>query len=194
LILADSSQKGVVSLDEAKQEAAAAKLDLVLISPDAEPPVCKIMDYGKHVFELKKQNAANRKKQKVIHVKEIKFRPGTEEGDYQVKLRNLIRFLNDGDRAKVTVRFRGRELAHQHIGMELIQRLKADLAEHGTVDQELGPESAGHAGIVYQARTLNDVLRAKDPNLVDPNRQRRERTRRRIEAAHHIGVVEAQGH
>jgi translation initiation factor IF-3 len=136
LILADSSQKGVVSLDEAKQEAAAAKLDLVLISPDAEPPVCKIMDYGKHVFELKKQNAANRKKQKVIHVKEIKFRPGTEEGDYQVKLRNLIRFLNDGDRAKVTVRFRGRELAHQHIGMELIQRLKADLTEHGTVDQE----------------------------------------------------------
>ena len=136
MILADSSQKGVVSLDEAKQEAAAAKLDLVLISPDAEPPVCKIMDYGKHVFELKKQNAANRKKQKVIHVKEIKFRPGTEEGDYQVKLRNLIRFLNDGDRAKVTVRFRGRELAHQHIGMELIQRLKADLTEHGTVDQE----------------------------------------------------------
>jgi translation initiation factor IF-3 len=125
-----------VSLEEAKQEAAAVKLDLVLISPDAEPPVCKVMDYGKHVFELKKQNAANRKKQKVIHVKEIKFRPGTEEGDYQVKLRNLIRFLNDGDRAKVTVRFRGRELAHQHIGMELIQRLKVDLAEHGTVDQE----------------------------------------------------------
>ena len=94
------------------------------------------MDYGKHVFELKKQKAANRKKQKVIHVKEIKFRPGTEEGDYQVKLRNLIRFLNDGDRAKVTVRFRGRELTHQHIGMELIQRLREDLAEFGTVDQE----------------------------------------------------------
>ena len=107
-----------------------------MISPDADPPVCKIMDYGKHIFELKKQKAANRKKQKVIHVKEIKFRPGTEVGDYQVKLRNLIRFLNDGDRAKVTVRFRGRELAHQHIGMELIQRLKVDLAEYGTVDQE----------------------------------------------------------
>jgi translation initiation factor IF-3 len=94
------------------------------------------MDYGKHVFELKKQKAANRKKQKVIHVKEIKFRPGTEEGDYQVKLRNLIRFLNDGDRAKVSLRFRGREMAHQHIGMELIQRIKGDLAEYGTVDQE----------------------------------------------------------
>jgi translation initiation factor IF-3 len=136
LILADSAQRGIVSIAEAREEAAEAKLDLVLISPDADPPVCKIMDFGKHVFELKKQNAANRKKQKVIHVKEIKFRPGTEEGDYQVKLRNLIRFLNDGDRAKATVRFRGRELAHQHIGMELIQRLKVDLAEHGIVDQE----------------------------------------------------------
>ena len=136
MILADRAQGGIVSIAEAREEAAEAKLDLVLISPDAEPPVCKIMDFGKHVFELKKQNAANRKKQKVIHVKEIKFRPGTEEGDYQVKLRNLTRFLNDGDRAKVTVRFRGRELAHQHIGMELIQRLKIDLTEHGTVDQE----------------------------------------------------------
>ena len=136
MILADRAQGGIVSIAEAREEAAEAKLDLVLISPDAKPPVCKIMDFGKHVFELKKQNAANRKKQKVIHVKEIKFRPGTEEGDYQVKLRNLTRFLNDGDRAKVTVRFRGRELAHQHIGMELIQRLKIDLTEHGTVDQE----------------------------------------------------------
>ena len=136
MILADSSQKGVVSLDEAKQEAAAAKLHLVLISPDAEPPVCKIMDYGKHVFELKKQNAANRKKQKVIHVKEIKFRPGTEEGDYQVKLRNLTRFLEDGDKAKVSLRFRGREMAHQHLGMELVNRIRKDLEEFGTVEQE----------------------------------------------------------
>jgi translation initiation factor IF-3 len=136
LILDDGSQKGIVSLDVAKEEANAAKLDLVLISPDADPPVCKVMDYGKHVFELKKQKAANKKKQKVIHVKEIKFRPGTEEGDYQVKLRNLIRFLSDGDRAKVTVRFRGRELTHQHIGAELINRLKEDLAEFGSVDQD----------------------------------------------------------
>jgi translation initiation factor IF-3 len=136
LVLADGTQQGIVPLDEAKGLAEGDKLDLVLISPEADPPVCKIMDHGKHIFELKKQNAANKKKQKVIHVKEMKFRPGTEEGDYQVKLRNLIRFLNDGDRAKVTVRFRGRELAHQHIGMELIQRLKVDLAEHGTVDQE----------------------------------------------------------
>jgi translation initiation factor IF-3 len=111
-------------------------LDLVLISPEADPPVCKIMDYGKHVFELKKQKAANKKKQKVIHVKEMKFRPGTEEGDYQVKLRNLIRFLSDGDRAKVSLRFRGREMAHQELGAEMMQRIKEDLAEYGTVDQE----------------------------------------------------------
>jgi translation initiation factor IF-3 len=94
------------------------------------------MDYGKHVFELKKQKAANKKKQKVIHVKEMKFRPGTEEGDYQVKLRNLIRFLNDGDRAKVSLRFRGREMAHQELGAEMMQRIRVDLEEHGTVDQE----------------------------------------------------------
>ncbi len=94
------------------------------------------MDYGKHVFELKKQRAANRKKQKVIQIKEMKFRPGTEEGDYQVKLRNLIRFLNDGDKAKVTLRFRGREMAHQQIGAELMQRLKDDLVEFGIVEQE----------------------------------------------------------
>jgi len=136
LILSDGSQQGVVALDDARGRAEAEKLDLVLISPEADPPVCKIMDYGKHVFELKKQKAANKKKQKVIHVKEMKFRPGTEEGDYQVKLRNLIRFLSDGDRAKVSLRFRGREMAHQELGAEMMQRIKEDLAEFGTVDQE----------------------------------------------------------
>ena len=136
LILENGDQMGVVPLEQALATASEAKLDLVMISPDADPVVCKVMDYGKHIFELKKQKAANRKKQKVIHVKEMKFRPGTEEGDYQVKLRNLIRFLSDGDRAKVSLRFRGRELAHQHIGMELMQRIREDLAEHGTVDQE----------------------------------------------------------
>ena len=94
------------------------------------------MDYGKHVFELKKQKAANKKKQRVIHVKEMKFRPGTEEGDYQVKLRNLIRFLCGGDRAKVSLRFRGREMAHQELGAEMMQRIRKDLEEYGTVDQE----------------------------------------------------------
>jgi translation initiation factor IF-3 len=136
LVLENGEQAGIVSIDEARAAASEAKLDLVLIAPEAEPPVCKIMDYGKHVFDLKKQKVANKKKQHKQTVKEIKFRPGTEEGDYQVKLRNLIRFLNDGDKAKVSLRFRGRELAHQHLGLELVQRIAKDLEEYGTVEQE----------------------------------------------------------
>jgi len=136
LVLEDGEQAGIVSIDEARAAATEAKLDLVMIAPEAEPPVCKLMDYGKHIFEIKKQKAASKKKQRKTSVKEIKFRPGTEEGDYQVKLRNLIRFLNDGDKAKVSLRFRGRELAHQHLGMELVQRIKLDLAEYGAVEQD----------------------------------------------------------
>ena len=136
LVAADGSQAGIVSIGDARTAAADAKLDLVLITPDSDPKVCKIMDYGKHVFDLKKQKAASKKKQRRIHVKEIKFRPGTEEGDYQVKLRNLIRFLTDGDKAKVSLRFRGRELAHQHLGQELVEKIRDDLAEYGTVEQE----------------------------------------------------------
>jgi len=123
-----------VPLKEAKASAEAAGLDLVLIA-DSDPVVCKIMDYGKHIFEAKKQKAAQKKKQKRTQVKEMKFRPGTEEGDYQVKLRNLVRFLEQGDKAKVTLRFRGREMAHQEIGMELLKRVEADLAELGSVEQ-----------------------------------------------------------
>ena len=100
-----------------------------------DPPVCKIMDYVKHVFESKKQKAAQRKRAKRTQIKEMKFRPGTEEGDYQVKLRNLVRFLENGDKAKVTLRYRGREMAHQEIGMELLKRVEADLAELGNVEQ-----------------------------------------------------------
>ena len=100
-----------------------------------DPPVCKIMDYGKHVFESKKQKAAQRKRAKRTQIKEMKLRPGTEEGDYQVKLRNLVRFLENGDKAKVTLRYRGREMAHQEIGMELLKRVEADLAELGNVEQ-----------------------------------------------------------
>jgi len=136
LVLANGDQAGIVSIDEARAAASEAKLDLVMIAPEAEPPVCKIMDYGKHIFDLKKQKVANKKKQHKQTVKEIKFRPGTEEGDYQVKLRNLIRFLSDGDKAKVSLRFRGRELAHQHLGLELVQRIGRDLVEYGTVEQE----------------------------------------------------------
>ena len=135
LIGVDGEQIGIVSIDEALQVAEEAKLDLVEISADANPPVCRIMDYGKHLFEKKKQVAAAKKNQKQIQVKEVKFRPGTEEGDYQVKLRNLVRFLSDGDRAKVSLRFRGREMAHQELGMELLKRVETDLAEYGSVEQ-----------------------------------------------------------
>lgn len=135
LIGAEGEQIGIVSIQEAMAVAEEAKLDLVEISPDAEPPVCRVMDYGKHVFEKKKQQAVARKNQKQIQIKEIKFRPGTEEGDYKVKLRNLVRFLSDGDKAKVSLRFRGREMAHQELGMELLKRVEQDLLEYGTVEQ-----------------------------------------------------------
>ena len=135
LIDQDGEQAGIVSLLQAKKMAEEAELDLVEISPNAKPPVCRIMDYGKYRFEVaKKQNEA-RKKQKQIQVKEIKFRPGTDEGDYQVKLRNLIRFLSDGDKAKVTLRFRGREMAHQDLGMQLLKRVEEDLTAYGAVEQ-----------------------------------------------------------
>jgi len=112
-----------------------AELDLVEIAPEASPPVCRIMDYGKYQFELNKKRHAAKKKQKQIHIKEVKFRPGTDVGDYQVKLRNLIRFLSNGDKAKITMRFRGREMAHQELGLEFLQRIENDLAEYGTVEQ-----------------------------------------------------------
>ena len=134
LIGVDNEQVGIVSLAEAKAAAEAASQDLVQIA-DSDPVVCKIMDYGKHIFEAKKQKAAQRKKQKRTQVKEMKFRPGTDEGDYQIKLRNLVRFIENGDKAKVTLRFRGLEMAHQEIGIELLRRIEADLAEWGTVEQ-----------------------------------------------------------
>jgi translation initiation factor IF-3 len=127
---------GIVQIEEALKAADDVKLDLVEIVPNAEPPVCRIMDYGKFVFEAKKQKQAAKKKQKQVQVKEIKFRPGTGIGDYQVKLRNLIRFLNDGDKTKVTMRFRGREHAHRELGLELLKRVEADLAEYGEVEQQ----------------------------------------------------------
>jgi translation initiation factor IF-3 len=135
LIDAEGNQAGVVSIRDAKQMAYEADLDLVEISPGAEPPVCRIMDYGKFRFELNKKQQAAKKKQKQIQVKEIKFRPGTDVGDYQVKLRNLTRFLADGDKAKVTVRFRGRELSHKELGMDLLKQIEVDLAEHASVEQ-----------------------------------------------------------
>ena len=135
LIGVEGEQAGIVPLADAKQRAYEANMDLVEISPNADPPVCKIMDHGKFVFEQNKKLQAAKKKQKQIQVKEIKFRPGTDEGDYQVKLRNLTKFLMEGNKTKITVRFRGREMAHREIGMELLKRVEADLKELAVVEQ-----------------------------------------------------------
>ena len=135
MVASDGSQVGVVSLTEALEAAQKETLDLVEISPDAAPPVCKIMDYGKHVFDAKKKVALQKKKQKQTQVKEMKFRPGTDQGDYEIKLRNLVRFLENGDKAKVTLRFRGREMAHQQLGMDMMKRIEADLAVLAQVEQ-----------------------------------------------------------
>lgn len=135
LVAEEGEQIGVVPIARALEMAEQAELDLVEISPNAEPPVCRLMDYGKFRFEQQKKNQSARKKQKQVQVKEIKFRPGTDIGDYRVKLRNLIRFLEEGDRVKVTLRFRGREMAHQDLGRDLLERVKNDLEEYGTVEQ-----------------------------------------------------------
>ena len=126
---------GIVSLAEAFRLAEEANVDLVEIAPTAQPPVCRLMDYGKFKYAEQKKAADAKSKQKVIEIKEIKFRPGTDDGDYNIKLRNLIRFLEDGDKTKITLRFRGREMAHQDIGMRMLERLKSDLEEHGQVEQ-----------------------------------------------------------
>jgi len=133
LIDAEGNQLGIVSTREAMRISEEASLDLVEVSPDAKPPVCRIMNFGK--FAYHKRKAAAKKKQKQIQLKEVKLRPATEEADYQVKLRNLIRFLLNGDKAKVTLRFRGREMAHPELGMQLMERIMADLVEHGVVEQ-----------------------------------------------------------
>ncbi len=126
---------GVVPVDEARRVAEQADLDLVEIVPNANPPVCRVMNYGKFKFEQSKKAQQSRKKQRQIQVKEVKFRPGTEEGDYQVKVRNLTRFLNEGDKTKVTIRFRGREMMHQGRGAQLLERIEADLQGLGVVEQ-----------------------------------------------------------
>jgi len=135
LVSDDGTQVGIVGLQQALDLAREKTMDLVEISPDAEPPVCKIMDYGKHVFDLKKKTAMQRKKQKQTQVKEMKFRPGTDEGDYQIKLRNVTRFLENGDKAKITLRFRGREMAHQDLGIAMVKRIEQDLEDIAQVEQ-----------------------------------------------------------
>jgi translation initiation factor IF-3 len=135
LVGQEGEQLGIVPVREAQRLAEEQDVDLVEIAPLAEPPVCKLMDYGKFKYREQKKAHEAKLKQKQIQVKEVKFRPRTEEGDYKIKLRNLVRFLDEGDKTKVTLRFRGREMAHQEFGMRLLERVKADLEEHGTVEQ-----------------------------------------------------------
>lgn len=135
LIGVDGEQLGVVPIAEARQLAEDNEVDLVEIAPTAQPPVCRLMDYGKFKYQESKKAHEAKLKQKVIQVKEVKFRPGTDDGDYGIKCRNLIRFLSEGDKTKITLRFRGREMAHQELGMRMLERLKSDLEEHGQVEQ-----------------------------------------------------------
>lgn len=135
LIGANGEMVGVIPTKQALQIAEEHELDLVEVAPQADPPVCRVMDYGKFLFEESKKRHAARRKQKQIQVKELKFRPTTEEADYQVKLRKLMEFLQEGDKAKVTLRFRGREMMHQELGMKLLKRVEADLAEMSVVEQ-----------------------------------------------------------
>jgi translation initiation factor IF-3 len=131
----ESEPLGILTLEQALQMAEEMETDLVEIAPNADPPVCRLMDYGKFKYRESKRKHDAKLKQKQIQVKEIKFRPSTDEGDYQVKLKNLIRFLTEGDKAKITLRFRGREMAHQEIGMAQLKRVEQDLAEYGVVEQ-----------------------------------------------------------
>ena len=135
VIGADGQMIGVMTREQALEMASSQALDLVEVSPNADPPVCRILDFGKFLFEQNKKAHSAKRKQKQIQVKEVKFRPGTEEADYQVKLRNLVRFLTEGDKAKVTMRFRGREMAHQEIGRRLLTRVQTDLTPHAVVEQ-----------------------------------------------------------
>ncbi len=135
MIDAEGEQAGIMSIGAALSLAAEGGLDLVEIAPNGEPPVCRVMDYGKYRFEQQKKSQSAKKKQKQVQVKEVKFRPGTEIADYQVKLRNVRRFLEEGDKVKITLRFRGREMAHQELGTAMLQRIEADLADEITVEQ-----------------------------------------------------------
>ena len=135
LVGIDNEPLGIVKIADAMKMSEDAQVDLVEIAPQADPPVCRLMDYGKFKYQEQKKAHEARLKQKIIQVKEVKFRPGTDEGDYNIKVRNLTRFLEEGDKTKVTLRFRGREMAHQEIGMRLLEKVKADLEPVGVVEQ-----------------------------------------------------------
>lgn len=149
VIDSQGEQRGVLPLTEAIQVAKDEGLDLVEVSPMAEPPVCRIMDFGKYLFEQNKKSQAAKRKQKQVQVKEIKFRPGTDEGDYKIKLRKLVEFLEEGDKTKITLRFRGREMAHKELGAQLLARVRDDLEEYATVEQM--PQLEGRQMVMVMA-------------------------------------------
>ena len=149
VIDSEGEQRGVLPLRDAIQVAKDEGLDLVEVSPTADPPVCRIMDFGKYLFEQNKKSQAAKRKQKQVHVKEIKFRPGTDEGDYQIKLRKLVEFLEEGDKTKITLRFRGREMAHKELGAQLLARVRDDLEDYGTVEQM--PQLEGRQMVMVMA-------------------------------------------
>jgi translation initiation factor IF-3 len=149
LIDQDGEQVGIVALDDAIARAEEVEMDVVEIDANASPPVCRIMNYGKFRFEQSKKQQLARQKTKQIQVKEVKFRPGTDEADYQVKLRNLKRFLEEGDKAKITLRFRGREMAHQELGMKLLNRVEADLEDLAAVESR--PKMEGRQMVMMLA-------------------------------------------
>jgi translation initiation factor IF-3 len=161
LIGEDGSQLGIVSMDEALAEAEQRGFDVVEMSPNADPPVCRLMDYGKFQFQQSKKKQAARRKQQQTQIKEVKFRPGTDDGDYRVKLRNLRRFLDHGHKIKVTLWFRGREMAHQELGLKLLRRIEGDLEEEAKVEQF--PKLEG--------RRLGMVMTPRKPPPVRQNRK-----------------------
>ncbi|MGQ0799522.1 MAG: translation initiation factor IF-3 [Pseudomarimonas sp.] len=149
VIGADGEMVGILSRDAALQMASDAELDLVEIQPNAEPPVCRIMDFGKFRFELQKKASAAKKKQKQVEIKEVKFRPTTDDGDYQIKLRNMRRFLEEGDKIKLTIRFKGREMAHTELGVAMIKRIETDLIEDIVIESR--PRLEGRQMVMMMA-------------------------------------------
>jgi len=165
LVGVDGKQIGIVNLAEANELAEEAGVDLVEIAPTAQPPVCRLMDYGKFRYQESKRKHEAKLKQKQIHIKEIKFRPNTDEGDYRIKLRNLINFLNEGDKVKVTLRFRGREMAHQEFGVRLLERVRDDLEEHAVVEQF--PKMEGRQMVMVLSPKKKDSKAEKTKTAAD---------------------------
>ncbi|HYG63936.1 MAG TPA: translation initiation factor IF-3 [Thermoanaerobaculia bacterium] len=176
LVESDGSQAGIVTIEDALQRARTQELDLVEVAPTAKPPVCRIMDFGKFLYQQKKKAHESKKKQKVIHIKEVKFRPNIDDHDYDFKLKNVVRFLGEGDKVKATIQFRGREMARQDLGHKLVKRLQADLGESGVLESH--PEMTGNRMHVIFGPPRNQVQVAAAPKRAAPAGERAERPER----------------